>query len=840
MTDEPEFRNGLGGASAGPEGSGQDPEQDREELLRLASVVAHQLRSPLNAVQTVLGSVLGGFAGPLDARQRWLLEKAWQRCSAGIELVRDMLKLRSLEQLDEGDLGPVDMASVLSSTVAAFQEAARLKRLDLVADLDRAEAGRAWVRAEPTLVRELLAVLLDNAIKYTPAGGTVTVRLFAEASSVCVEVVDTGIGIPPEGYQRLFTEFYRAPNAKQMAAEGTGLGLAFARRAVRRLGGSLTVEPAEGGGTRAAVCLPERPEYAGEPESGMADGPRLPEREPSRRVVVIGGVAAGSKAAAKIMRLDPDADVTIVERGRFLAYAGCGLPYYISGAVSEQKALLETPLGAVRDPMFFHDLKNVRAHDLTEALAIDREAKRVRIRRLLSGEETELPYDQLVLATGARPVIPDLPGVDLDGIYTLHGVEDAEAIRSRLGVPDVKDVVIVGGGLLGCQITEAVALRGARITLVEADHRLLRLLDPEFSALVRRYLEAHGVRVITGKAAAAFEGGPSVERVVLSDGTEVPCDFVLLTAGLEPEVTLAREAGLEIGSTGAVKVDGTLRTSDPSIFAVGDCAETVSVVSGLPAWLPGAAAATLQGRVAAVNVCGGEEVYPGVAGTTIVKVFDGTAACTGLTEEAAREAGFDPVCAIVPGPDRAHFVPTARPIVLKLVVDRPTGRVLGAQGVGVGEVAKRIDIVATAIMGGMDVEALAHLHLAYAPPFSMALDNVIVAANVVRNKLAGVFRGISPLELWDAMRSGDPPFLLDVRLPSEYGRRRLKGSRHIPLGTLRGRLHDLPRDRSIVVVCSLGLRSYEASLVLAHHGFDDVRVLDGGLEAWPFAQERLI
>ncbi len=782
---------------------------------------------------------MGGFAGPLEARQRWLLEKAWQRCSAGIELVRDLLKLRTLEQLDEADLVPVNLMAVLSASVAGFQEQARLKELDLESVLETADAEQAWVHAEPTLVREILGVLLDNAIKYTPTGGRVVIRLFAEASQVCVEVEDTGIGIPPEGYERLFHEFYRAPNARQMAAEGSGLGLAFAWRAARRLGGMLTVEPATGGGTRALVCLPARSGPVG-PEAGEgAAAVTAPERPPSRRVVVIGGVAAGSKAAARIMRLDPEADVTIVERGRFLAYAGCGLPYYISGAVGEQRALLETPLGAVRDPAFFHDLKNVRAHDLTEAVAIHRERKTVRIRNLLSGVEGELPCDQLVLATGARPTIPDLPGVDLGGIYTLHGIEDAEAIRSRLASPRVKDVVIVGGGLLGCQITEAVALRGARITLAEGEDRLLRLLDPEFSALVRRYLENNGVRVITGNRVVRFDGEDSVRAVVLADGSSIPCDFVLLTAGLTPEVGLAREAGLDIGVTGAIRVDEHLRTSDPDIFAVGDCAETVNVVTGGPAWLPGAAAASLQGRVAAGNICGGEEVYPGVAGTTIVKIFGGTAAWTGLNEESARSAGFDPVYAIVPGPDRAHFVPTARPIVLKLVVDGHSGRVLGAQGVGLGEVAKRIDVVATAIMAGMDVEHLARLHLAYAPPFSMALDNVIVAANVVRNKMSGLFKGVSPVRLWEEIRHGEEPILLDVRLPSEYGRTRLKGSRHMPLGTLRGRLHELPRDRPIVVVCSIGLRSYEASLVLSQHGFENVRVLDGGLDAWPFDLERL-
>jgi rhodanese-related sulfurtransferase len=250
--------------------------------------------------------------------------------------------------------------------------------------------------------------------------------------------------------------------------------------------------------------------------------------------------------------------------------------------------------------------------------------------------------------------------------------------------------------------------------------------------------------------------------------------------------------------------------------------------------------ATIQGRVAANNICGGTEQFPAVTGTFIVKLFEWTAARTGLSEREARQAGFDPVSVIIPGPDRVHFIPTARNLVLKLVADRSTGRVLGAQGVGPGEIAKRIDIVATALASGLDVEALSHLTLAYAPPFSMAMDPVVTAANVMRNKLDGLLPGISSIELRQRMLAGDPPFLLDVRQLTEYGQERLRSSRHIPLGNLRRRLHELPHDKTIVVVCSLGLRSYEASRVLLTHGFDDVLVLDGGLEAWPYFVERLI
>ena len=854
MTDHPKRPS----SSSGEAGDGTQADKaesrtpdgvnERDELLRLASVVAHQLKSPLSSVQNVLTTVLGGFAGPLDTRQRWLLEKALERCSKGAYLVRDLMRLRAVDRLDDEMLGPVNLVAVFTAAVDEIKDAVRDQELQLQSSIDVPEADAAWIHGDAPLVREVLGVLLDNAIKYTPKQGHITARLALEPGAdptaspwLRVEIEDSGIGIPPEGYQRLFEEFYRAPNAKRLAADGSGLGLAFAWRAARRLGGVVELRPASTGGVSAVARFPQRPDYAGGADAVAIDGSEDAdgERAVTQHVVIVGGVTAGSKAAARIMRLDPDADVTIVERGKFLAYSGCGLPYYISGAVGEQRALLETPLGLVRDPAFFHKLKNVRALDLTDAVRIDRERKILVVRNLLDQRERELPYDRLIITTGASPVMPELEGADLDGIHTLHGVEDAEAIRSMLGQPSVKDVVILGGGLLGCQITESVALRGARITLVEARPSILNLLDEELAALVRRHLESRGVRILTNTTAVAFEGENRIAAVQLDDGSRVPCDIVIVALGRRPEVGLARDAGLELGSTGAISVDSFLRTTDPDIYAAGDCAEQRHAVTGEPVWIPGAVPAIIQGRVAANNICGGEEQFPAVTGTFIVKLFEWNAGRTGLNEREARQAGFDPVSVIIPGPDRVHYIPTARNMVLKLVADRSTRRVLGAQCVGPGEIAKRLDTVATALASGADVEALSHLTLAYAPPFSMAMDLVVTAANVMRNKLDGLFPGISPIELRQRMLAGEPPFLLDVRQSTEYGQERLRSSRHIPLGNLRIRLHELPHDKTIVVVCSLGLRSYEAGRVLLTHGFDDVLVLDGGLEAWPYSVERL-
>ncbi len=820
-------------------------EADRDELMRLAAEVAHQIKAPLSTIQTILGTLMGGFAGPLEPRQRWLLEKAVERCGHGVKIVRDLMKLRSLGTLADESLGPVNLARAFTTVCDAHRDAAGARELEFETHLEIEDHALAWVHGEENLVGEVISVLLDNAIKYTPRGGRVTASLSREPDAegrgalLHITVTDTGIGIPPEGYARLFHEFYRAPSARRLSTEGSGLGLAFAFRAARRLGATLDLCPSPSGGVQARASFPFCPKCADRAlRSATAPGASRRARPVSRRVVIVGGVAAGPKTAARILRLDPDAEVTIVERGRFLAYSGCALPYYVSGVVADQARLLETSLGAMRDSSFFHELKNVRTLEMTEAVAIDRTKKTVRVRSLDCGER-DLPYDQLVLATGGRTVRPEVPGVDLAGIYTLQGIPDAEALRAELRTPQVKDVVIVGGGLLGCQITEAIAMRGARISLVEGREHLLRVVDPEIAMMTRRHLERHGVRVLTRATVAGFDGEERVSEVALTDGRRLACDFVVLAAGIRPEVALGAAAGLEVGPTGAYAVDRHLRTSDPDIYAVGDCSEHPHLVAHAPSWFPGAAAAAIQGRTAAANVCGLSETYPGSLGTIVVKLFDATVARTGLTVSEAREAGFDPVSVIVPGLDHAHFLPDAQIIVVKLLADRRTQRLLGAQAFGRGDVAKRIDVAATALAAGFDVDALAHHSLGYAPHCALAIDVVVAAANVLGNKLDGRYDGVAAADLRDQLVAPEPPALVDVRLPAEFEMGHIPGSRHVPLGVLRSRLDELSRDRPIVLVCSFGLRSYEASLILRANGFQRVSVLDGGIDAWPYEFERL-
>jgi len=550
------------------------------------------------------------------------------------------------------------------------------------------------------------------------------------------------------------------------------------------------------------------------------------------KVAIVGGVAAGPKVASRIIRLMPDADVTIVEKGEFLSYAGCGLPYYISGVVKEQAELMSTPVGVVRDSVFFQKVKNVHVMNHTEAMEIDRQGKRLRIQAADAGE-CWLDYDKLVLATGARPVIPPVPGVELKNIFSLHGVHDAEAIKALLAESKARDVVIVGGGLIGVETTEALVETGCRVTIVEMLPQTLGMLDWAMARLVEQHMEAKGVRVLTSTKVTAFQGDGAVKAAV-TDKATIPADMVIMAIGVRPSVALAEAAGLEIGTTGAIKTDKHMCTSDPDIYAAGDCVETIDLVTGKCVYVPLGSTANKQGRVAATSVCGLPDEFPGVLGSTVCKVFDHCVSRTGLSEAAARDAGFDVETVMAPAPDKAHFMPQAKPLLLKLVFDVKSRRLLGAQAVGPGDGAKRIDIAATAITAGMTVDQVANLDLCYAPPYAPAMDNIITAANVARNKLDGRMIGVSTEEVYGMLAEKKDFVFLDVRSQGEYDEVRLPGATLIPLGALRGRLAELPQDKEVITFCKISLRGYEAALILKAAGFENVRVMDGGVVMWPY------
>ena len=549
------------------------------------------------------------------------------------------------------------------------------------------------------------------------------------------------------------------------------------------------------------------------------------------KIVVIGGVAAGPKTASRINRLCGEAEVTIVEKGEFLSYAGCGLPYYISGMVQDSKELMSTPVGTIRDSTFFQNVKNAKVLNHTEATTIDRKNKTVTVRNR-DGETQELPYDKLVLATGAESAVPPIPGIQLDNIYNLKDIHDADAIKATLAEKKAINAVIVGGGLIGVEVAEAFSEMGCRITMVEFLPQILGMMDPEMATLVEKHFEAKGVRIKTGTRVTEFKGTDHVETVITDQG-EIPADIVIMAVGVRPAAKLAQDAGIDIGPTRAIAVNEQMQTSDPNVYAVGDCAEKKNLITGKAVYVPLGSTANKEGRVAANAICGINDAFPGILGSAICKVFDFSVARTGLGEQEAIDAGYEVVTCLAPAPDKPHFMDGAKPLFLKLIADRATRKVLGAQATGPGNADRRMDIVAMALTAGMTIDQLANADLVYAPPFSPAVDNIITAANILRNKIDGFMDGITPAEVLALRKQGVDFTLLDVRSPAEREQMRIEGTIDIPLGALRGRVSELDQTKPIIAFCKISLRGYEAALILKKAGFEGVKVMDGGILMWP-------
>ncbi|HOU33330.1 MAG TPA: FAD-dependent oxidoreductase [Synergistaceae bacterium] len=553
---------------------------------------------------------------------------------------------------------------------------------------------------------------------------------------------------------------------------------------------------------------------------------------------MIGGVACGSKVAARLRRLDPEASITVLEKGRSLSYAGCGMPYFLGGVVPDYRSLTSTSLGIERDAAFFRKVKHVDVLIRHQATRIDRERRTVTALDLESGQERAFPYDALVLALGAQPIRPQVPGVDLAGVFSLGTLEDALAISRALEEGTVRRAVVVGSGLIGLEMVEALKHRGVEVSVVELlDRPLGTLFDQDFGALVARGLERHGVAFFGDEGVVELMGEGGRVTAVRTQRRELPADLVLLAVGVRPSVDLAREAGLKIGPSGGIQVDEHMRTSDDRIYAGGDCVEVPHLLSGKPVRQPMGSAANRQGRVIADHIAGLPGRYAGVGGTAIVRIFDLTAARTGLDEAGAREAGFDAVGVTVVNSDLPHFMPGSALLALRLVADRSTRRVLGCQIVGPGRGDKRLDVLAAALAGKITVDDLADLDLGYAPPFSTALDPLTHAANVLRNKLDGLLNSWSPAELRERGARGEPFLLVDVRTPEEVrlqGRLPFEDQVNIPLGALWEKGDTLPRDRALVVFCKISVRGWDAYGILRGKGFDRVVLLEGGIVGWPY------
>lgn len=790
-----------------------------------AALVAHQIKAPVSTLQTIIRTMLGGFSGELNAKQHELLASADSRCTEALATIRNLQALA----LAMGR-GPGNLSSDLAAATAQAHERYRSEAADRMIEFTvRASVKEAPVNAKEAELQEAVAALVDNAVKYTPQGGKIVLELIPAKKQYSLRISDSGIGIPESEQKNLFTPFFRASNAKSLVASGTGLGLAFVKAVVETAGGHISVGRSDLGGALFEATFPHAHRSAAKTS--------VKPKKPSLRVVVVGGVAAGPKVAAKIMRLKPDAHVTIVEEGRVLSYAGCGFPYYISGQVKDQRELVNTPEGLERGPEYFEHVKNVRVLNRTRAIRLIRDHREVQVKDLLTGEESLLPYDKLAICTGSIPAVLRIPGAHLQNVFTLHGIEHAEGIKANLSHGLARDVVVVGGGLVGVIMTESLVVAGCRVTLVEKESQLLPMLDDDMAEMVHRYLEGKGIRVLLETQVTAFEGDGAVKRVVTEKGA-LPADMVIVGVGIKPNVELAADAGIELGPTGAIRVNDRMCTSDPDIYAAGDCVECKDLITGEVTYAPLGSTAAKQGRVAAVNICGKDDVFPGVLGTAICRVFEWNVARAGLTSQAAVEAGFHVVTTLTPGLDRAHYMPDAHRVVIKLVADSRTRKLLGIQAVGRGEAAKRVDVAISAMTAGMTVDQVSNLDLCYAPSYSEPLDNIHTACNVMKNKFDGQMTGISPADVRRKVDKGEDIVLLDVRLHSELEQARIEGAVHIPLGVLLGRMDELPRDKEIITFSRSSMEAYEASIILKANGFPDVKVMEGGILMWMYGRRK--
>jgi NADPH-dependent 2,4-dienoyl-CoA reductase/sulfur reductase-like enzyme/rhodanese-related sulfurtransferase len=550
-----------------------------------------------------------------------------------------------------------------------------------------------------------------------------------------------------------------------------------------------------------------------------------------KRLVVVGGVAAGPKSAAKARRCDPEMEIVIYQEEEEISYAGCGLPYFVSGVIKQRDELISRTPGK-----FAVDGIRVRKHHRVES--IDVKNRTVSGRNLDGDEVFTDHFDRLVLATGAQAIRPRIEGMDVDNVYYLRSIFDADRILLSLGKGAIQNVVVAGGGYIGLEMAESLKLLGKNVTVVELAPQIATLFDEDVAMILRLYLEKKGIQILTSEGIKAIQGKDGKVSSVRTENREVEADAVIMSLGVRPHVDLARKAGLRIGETGAVWVNERMETSAEGIYAAGDCAETVHLLTKKRTWVPLGSTANKQGRVVGENVCGGNARFPGVLGTTIFKAFDFNVAKTGLNMKEAEKEGFHPIEAVVRGYDRAHYYPGKKESVLKVIADQETGRILGGQAIGEGPSDKFVDILAMALHAGMDCRNLASVDLAYAPPFSPALSPVIVAANVLMNKLEGKVKTIRASDVKEKMASLGGGFqLLDVREENEVKERRIPGSLWIPLGEIGRRAGELNPTKEIAVHCESGLRSYKACLKLKHAGIENVKNVDGGLLCWCYDTE---
>ncbi|WP_300750546.1 FAD-dependent oxidoreductase [uncultured Oscillibacter sp.] len=531
------------------------------------------------------------------------------------------------------------------------------------------------------------------------------------------------------------------------------------------------------------------------------------------KVVIIGGVAGGATAAARLRRLDEQAEIVVFERSGYVSYANCGLPYYIGGVIEDPEAL------TLQTPESFFSRFRVTMKVRHEVTALHPERKTVSVKNLETGEEFEEPYDKLLLSSGAKPTQPRLPGVGLEKLFTLRTVEDTFRIKDYIRQNHPRSAVLAGGGFIGLELAENLRELGMEVTIVQRPKQLMNPFDPDMAAFIHSEVRANGVKLALGYTVEGFQERDGGVDVLLKDSAPLHADMVVLAIGVTPDTALAKEAGLELGLKGSIVVNSRMETSLPDIYAVGDAVQVRHSVTGQDVLLSLAGPANKQGRIAADNICGGDSRYLGSQGSSVLKVFGMTAAVTGVSETNAKKAGLDADAVVLSPMSHAGYYPGGKLMTMKVIFEKETFRLLGAQIVGYEGVDKRIDVLAAAIHAGLTAIRLKDLDLAYAPPYSSAKDPVNMAGFLIENLAKGVVKQFRIEDVGGLPRDGSVT-LLDARTPQEYAAGHIEGFRNIPVDELRQRLGEIAPGKPVYVICQSGLRSYIACRILAGHGYE--------------------
>ncbi|TFG65154.1 MAG: GHKL domain-containing protein [Spirochaetales bacterium] len=792
----------------------EDKNTTNPDFLQLLS---HQLKSPIYAIQTLLSTIMEGYAGEVDEKILQCIARALVRTKEAKDVISDLLDYEFFSETTEKTKEEYELISLLKKIIDMYSPQASEKNIFLKYSFP--QNAQICLQGYSTAMNQALKNLIENAIKYTPAQGNVSVSLIHndKENSCVIQVSDTGYGIPAEDLENIFEPFFRSIKTKS-TVPGTGLGLAIVKKVVNDHKGEIEVISEENKGSTFTITIP------------LVRFMESPEAIDKRtRIVIIGGVTAGPKAAARLRRLNENLDITIIEQDEFLSYSGCGLPSFISGEVRSPRDLMYSSDNSIRDITFFETIQNISIKNRTQVIEIDRIYKYIKVRDLQSNIESKIPYDFLVLATGAKAVIPDISGINLKGIHTLRSLKDAKDIKQEFSGRNAKDVVIIGGGLIGISAAESFIKTGARITVLEKrPYILLSLLDKDIAGQIQQVLAAKGIKTITNVQINDIREAHG-NLIIESDKEEYSADLIIISAGVYPNTDLARHAGLKIGVSGGILVDEYLKTSDEYIYAVGDCAETTNLITGKHDYWPLGSISTKMGRIVADNICGREEKYVGSIGTTFLKLFDVSVGRTGLTSRSAFKNGFNPESIVITGKNKAVQAQDWQYLTLKVIADKKSKRILGAQAYGMGNVLCKIDFIALAISNELTLSDFFNQDLGYAPFYNRPIDMSQTACIALKNKIEGLLKTMT---LEDYENKKDELIIVDVSPREEYDADSIPKSINIPLESLRSGRFPFDKNASILLYSRTSSGAYAASRYLETRGFLNIFVLEGGYLYW--------